>query len=132
MIAARTTRMAQDLTNPKGQDLKELSLMSTEKAAAMTASANAVAASAGAIGQRLGRAAMDEGAIAMRAAASLAEARTPVEAATAQFRYALGWWGRATAQAVTLNSELMRAQAEAIAPIHKTATANARRLRKKS
>lgn len=123
--------MAQDLTNPKGQDLKELSLMSTEKAVALTASASAIAASAGAISQRLGQAAADEGVIAMRAAASLAEARSSAEAASAQFRYALGWWGRAASQALTLNTELMQAQAEAIAPIHKTATANARRLRKK-
>lgn len=123
--------MAHDLTNPKGQDLKELSLMSSEKTAALAASASALAANAGAIGERLGRAAMDEGAIALRAAAQLAEARSPAEAATAQFRYALGWWGRAASQAATLNTELMRAQAEAIAPIHKTATANAKRLRGK-
>lgn len=123
--------MAQDLTNPKGQDLKELALMSSEKTAALTASASAVAASAGAIGQRLGQAAMAEGAMALNAAAQIAEARTPAEMAAAQLRYALGWWGRAASQAAILNTELMQAQAEAVAPIHKTATANARRLRTK-
>ncbi|RYG06966.1 MAG: phasin, partial [Caulobacteraceae bacterium] len=52
MIAARTGLMAQGLTSAKGQDLKELSLMSSEKAEALSASAGAVSASAGAIGQR--------------------------------------------------------------------------------
>nr|WP_316629980.1 phasin family protein [uncultured Brevundimonas sp.] len=132
MIAARTGRMAQGLTSAKGQDLKELSLMSSEKAEALTASAGAVAASAGAIGRRLGQAAMDEGALALQAAAAIGGARTPAQAAEAQFRYALGWWNRAANQALTLNDALLRAQADAVAPIHKTATANAKRLRRKT
>jgi hypothetical protein len=132
VIAARTGLMAQGLTSAKGQDLKELSLMSSEKTEALSASADAMAASAGAIGQRLGRAAMDEGAHALQAAAAVTQARTPAKAAEAQFSYAMGWWSRAAAQAMTLNGELMKAQAEALAPIHKTATANAKRLRKKS
>ena len=43
----------------------------------------------------------------------------------------MGWWSRAAAQAITLNGELLKAQAEAMAPIHKTVTANAKRLREK-
>ena len=58
--------------------------------------------------------------------------RAAITSAEAQFSYAMGWWSRAAAQAMTLNGELMKAQAEALAPIHKTATANAKRLRKKS
>jgi hypothetical protein len=42
----------------------------------------------------------------------------------------MGWWSRAARQALTLNDALLTAQAEAVAPIHQTATANARRLRK--
>jgi hypothetical protein len=132
VIAARTGRMAQGLTSAKGQDFKELSLMSSEKAEALSASAGAVTANAGAIGQRLGRVAMVEGAHALRAAAAITQARTPAQAAEAQFRYAMGWWSRAAAQAMTLNGELLKAQAEAMAPIHKTAVANAKRLRKKT
>ena len=132
VIAARTGRMAQGLTSATGQDFKELSLMSSEKAEALSASAGAVAASAGAIGQRLGRVAMDEGAHVLRAAAAVTQARTPAQAAEAQFSYAMGWWSRAATQAMTLNGELLKAQAEAMAPIHKTAVANAKRLRKKT
>lgn len=130
VIAARTALMARGLTDPRGQDMVELSLMSSEKTEAIAASATALAANVGAMGQRLGQAALDEGALAVRAATEMAEARTPAEAAEAQFRYALGWWGRAASQAMTLNGEMMKAQAEAIAPIHKTATANAKRLGK--
>jgi hypothetical protein len=130
VIAARTTLMAQGLTDPRGQDMVELSLMSSEKAEAMAASAGALATNAGAMGERLGQVALDEGSRAMQAAMEMAQARSPVEAAQAQFRYAMGWWGRATSQTLTLNRELAKAQLEAIAPIHKTATANAKRLRK--
>ena len=130
VIAVRTTRMAQGLTDPKGQDMVELSLMTSEKTAAMAASAEALAANAGAVGERLGRDALDEGLRAMRAATEMADAGSPAEAVQAQFRYAMGWWGRAAAQALTLNGELIKAQTEAMAPIHKTATANAKRLRK--
>ena len=130
VIAARAALIARGLTDPKGQDMAELALMSSEKTQAAAASATALALNAEAMGRRLGQAAMAEGALAMRAATEVAEARTPVEAAEAQFRYALGWWGRAASQAMTLNGEMMKAQAEAIAPIHKTATANARRLKR--
>jgi hypothetical protein len=63
-------------------------------------------------------------------ATEIAGARTPAEAAQAQFRYALGWWSRAAGQALTLNAELTQAQTDALTPIHKTAVANAKRLRK--
>ena len=88
MIAARTGLMAQGLTSTKGQDFKELSLMSSEKTEAMSASADAMAASAGAIGQRLGRAAMDEGAQALAAAAA-ARARLRLAAMAAMVARAL-------------------------------------------
>ena len=69
--------------------------------AALSASADAMAASAGAIGQRLGRVALDESAHALRAAAAVTQARTPAQAAEAQFSYAISWWSRAAAQAMT-------------------------------
>ena len=130
MIAARTTLMAQGLTDPRGQDPVEMALMSSEKTEAMTASAAALTASAGAVGERLGRDALDEGARALQAATEIAGAPTPAEAAQAQIRYALGWWSRAAGQAQTLTAELTQAQTDALTPIHKTAVANAKRLRK--
>ena len=82
------------------------------------------------IGQRLGQAALDEGSKALDAAEAMMTAGDPAAAAEAQLRYMVGWWGRAAGQALALNAALMKAQAEAVAPIHKTATANARWLRK--
>ena len=111
VIAARTTRMALDMANPKGQDLVELSLMGTEKAEAAAASAAALAASAGAIGQRLGQAALDEGSKALDAAEAMMTAGDPAAAAGVQLRYMVGWWGRAAGQALALNAALMKAQA---------------------
>ncbi len=129
VIAVRTGRIAHSLAGARGPDLKELSLMGSEKAEALAASAGAALANAEAIGRRLGRAAMDEGAHALHAAAAIGQSRTPAQAAEAQFTYAMGWWSRAARQALTLNDALLTAQAEAVAPIHQTATANARRLR---
>ena len=114
VIAARTALMVQGLTDPRGQDMVELSLMTSEKTEALAASAAALA----------------EGARALGAAAAVACARTPAEAVEAQFRYALGWWSRAAGQTLTLTAELAQAQTAALAPIHKTAVANAKRLRK--
>jgi len=59
VIAARTGRMVQGLTDPAGQDLAELSLMTTEKTEALAAAAAALSVRAGAVGERLGQAALD-------------------------------------------------------------------------
>jgi len=130
VIAARSLLIAQGLADPRAADLAEMSLMGTEKAEAMTASAEALADHAGAMGERLAKATADETRLATLAARAVAQARTPAEAAQAQMQYAMGWWGRAGAQWLALNDEIARAQADALAPIHKAATANAKRLRK--
>jgi hypothetical protein len=59
----------------------------------------------------------------------IAAAKTPQAAASAQFAYAMGWWGRASGQALGFNAAMLKAQAEALKPIHAAATANARRLK---
>ena len=56
VIAARTGRMVQGLTDPAGQDLAELSLMTTEKTEALAASAAALSIRAGAVGDAFDRA----------------------------------------------------------------------------
>ena len=63
-------------------------------------------------------------------ATSIATAATPAAAMQAQYSYAVGWWSRAAAQMLTLNSALLQGQADAIRPIHNTAVANAKRLKK--
>ncbi|MES2862371.1 MAG: phasin family protein [Pseudomonadota bacterium] len=130
VIAARLNIMAEGLANPMKADMREMSLMSTEKMEAMTESAVAVAGNLGDLAARVSKSAMDEVAHAQKAAAAIAAAKTPQGAATAHYDYAVAWWGRAASQMLTLNTELLKAQADALKPIHSAAVANASRLKK--
>lgn len=130
VIAARLEIMAVGLTDPRKTDLKEMSLMSSEKVEAMSASATALARNFGDLGGRLTKSAMDEVGFASRAATAMATAATPAAVAITHYDYAVGWWGRVTGQMLTLNTELLKAQADALKPIHSVAVANARRLKR--
>jgi len=130
VINARLEIMAAGMADPRKVDLKEMSLMGSEKVEALSASASAMAKTLGDIGGRLGSGVMNEAGHASKAATSIASAATPVAAMQAQYDYAVGWWGRAAAQMLTLNSALLKGQAAAIRPIHKTAVDNAKRLKK--
>ena len=130
VIAARLTIMAEGLANPMKADMREMSLMSSEKVEAMTASATAVAGNLGDLAARVSKSALDEVAHAQHAASQIAAADSPQAAATAHYNYAVAWWGRAAGQMLTLNTELLKTQADALRPIHSVAVANARRLRK--
>ncbi|GAA0615687.1 hypothetical protein GCM10009422_08450 [Brevundimonas kwangchunensis] len=130
VINARLEIMAAGMADPSKLDLKEMSLMSTEKVEALSASASAIAKTFGDIGGRVSSSAMTEAGLAMQAATSSASASTPAGALQAQYSYAVGWWTRAAGQMLTLNSELLKGQTEAMRPIHRTAVANAKRLKK--
>jgi len=130
VINARLEIMAAGMVDPRKLDLTEISLMSSEKVEALSASASAVAKTFGDIGGRLGSGVMTEAGHASKAATSIAAAATPAAAMQAQYSYAVGWWSRATAQMLTLNSALLKGQAEAMRPIHRTAVDNAKRLKK--
>ncbi len=130
VINARLEIMAAGMADPRKVDLKELSLMSTEKVEALSASASAMAKTFGDIGGRVGSGVMAEAGLASRAATSIASASTPAAAMQAQYSYAVGWWNRAAGQMLTLNSAMLKGQAEALRPIHAAAVANAKRLKK--
>ncbi len=130
VINARLEIMAAGLTDPRKIDLTEMSLMSSEKVEALSASASAMAKTFGDIGGRLGSGVMTEAGHASKAVASIASASTPAAAMQAQYSYAVGWWSRATAQMLTLNTALLKGQADAMRPIHRTAVDNAKRLKK--
>lgn len=130
VINARLGIMAAGLTDPRKIDLKEMALMSSEKTEALSASAAALTRTFGDIGGRVGSSLMTEAGLATQAASAMATAATPAAAMQAQYSYAVGWWSRATSQMLTLNSELLKGQADALRPIHATAVANARRLKK--
>ena len=107
-----------------------LNLMQNPDEAKRKAGSDALAKTFGDIGGRLGSGVMTEAGHASKAATSIATAATPAAAMQAQYSYAVGWWSRAAAQMLTLNSALLQGQADAIRPIHNTAVANAKRLKK--
>ena len=130
VINARLEIMAVGMADPRKIDLKEMSLMSTEKVEAVSASASAMARTFGDIGGRVGSGIMTEAGLASRAATSIASAATPAAAMQAQYSYAVGWWSRVASQMLTLNSAMLKGHADALRPIHETAVANAKRLKK--
>ena len=130
VINARLEIMAAGMVDPRKADLKEISLMSSEKVEALSASASAVAKTFGDIGGRLGSGVMTEAGLATRAVTAMASAASPAAAMKTQYDYAVGWWSRAAGQMLTLNSAMLKGQADAMRPIHKTAVDNAKRLKK--
>ena len=130
VINARLEIMAAGMADPRKVDLTEISLMSSEKVEALSACASSVARTFGDIGGRVGSGIMTEAGLASKAATSMASAASPAAAMQAQYSYAVGWWSRAAAQMLTLNSAMLKGQADAMRPIHKTAVANAKRLKK--
>jgi len=130
VIAARLEILAAGMADPRKTDLEEIALMSSEKVEALSESAASLTRNLGALGERLSRTAADEFALAGKAAGAMAGAASPQAFATAQYNYAIGWFNRATSQMLTLNTEVLKAQAEALKPIHQTAVANARRLKR--
>ena len=130
VINARLEIMAAGLANPGKADMTEISLMSSEKVEALSASAATLARNFGDLGGRLSQSALEEVGFAARAATALSSAPTPTAFASAQYSYAVNWWGRVTGQMLTLNTELLKAQADALKPIHATTVANAKRLKR--
>ncbi len=130
VISARMEILAKGMADPRQTDFKEISLMSSEKVEALSESAATLTRNLGALGERLSQSAAQEMSIASKAAEAMASAATPQALAAAQYDYALGWWSRATGQMLTLNTEMLKAQAQALKPIHDTAVANAKRLKR--
>jgi hypothetical protein len=130
VVAARLEILAAGMADPRKTDFKEISLMSSEKVEALSESAASLTRNLGALGDRLSQSAAQEIALANKAASTMATAATPQAFATAQYDYALGWWSRAAGQMLTLNTEMLKAQAQALKPIHDTAVANAKRLKR--
>lgn len=129
VVAARLDILAAGLADPSRADLAEISLMSSEKIEAASASAAALTRGLGEVGDRLARQAAEEMEIAGRAVGRMASAATPQAFFEAQTAWMTGWMGRAGALSVGLTGEALRAQAEAWKPIQDAAAANARRLK---
>jgi hypothetical protein len=130
VIAARMDIMARGLADPMRADLKELALMGTEKVEALSASAAVAGRALSDVMTTIGRDAAAEAETASRALAAMSSASSPAAAAAIQMTWALGWWSRAAGQALAANTRLLKAQADALAPLHRAAVDNAKRLKR--
>lgn len=130
VIARRLEIMAEALRDPVHADLTELSLMGSEKVEALTESATVGLNGALNLAASLGAIAARETAAAQGALQAAAGARTPLELLTAQTGYAGGVVSRAAADGWALGAAWMRMNADALAPVHRAAVANAKRLKK--
>lgn len=116
VIAARLAMGAAALSTPSTKANTEALRMVSEKAQAFTEAGMAAGASAAEIGTRTAAFMMAE------AAAGAAALTTPFGAAQAAGRFCDHWTGMARLG--------LQMQSAALAPIHKAATANARRLKR--
>lgn len=130
VIARRLEIVAEAVRDPLKADLREMSLMGSEKVEALSASAaaglNGVAAMA-AVGAAV---AARETAVAQGALDAVLTARTPVEAALAQGGWVTAAMGRTVSDGWAFGATLLKLQADALAPIHAAAMANAKRLKR--
>lgn len=129
VVAARLEILVAGLTDPSKADPAEMTRMGLEK---VEAGALAAAGASGKLGEaaaRVGASALTEAGLAGQALGAVATARSPVEASLVMMSYGMGWWSRVAGEAVRLNAALLDAQAEALKPIHRAATDNAKRLK---
>lgn len=130
VIAARMALAATAMANPVGADGVEFHRMVSEKVTAFSAASQIMAGRCATLGVELARLGAKEAVEARRGFADLALAGSPAAVLAAQARLVGGFWGRAWANAALLAQLGLRAQNAALAPVHRTASANARRLRR--
>ncbi|WP_332657062.1 phasin family protein [Brevundimonas sp.] len=130
VIARRLEIVAEAVRDPLKADLREMSLMGSEKVEALTASASAGLNGAMNLAATTAAVAARETAAAQGAFNAVLTAGTPVEAALAQGRWATAAMGRAVSDSWALGSTMLKLQAATLAPIHAAAVANAKRLKK--
>jgi hypothetical protein len=130
VIAKRMALGAAALVDPMNADHGEFAKMIPEKTAAFSAAGLVWLQWSARVTQQMAVFAANEAALAAQAGAAMASCRTPADLAAAQGNFAMAWFSRALSQSVALGSMALRSQAAAIAPVHRSATANARRLRR--
>jgi hypothetical protein len=128
VVAKRMTLGAAALVNPATADHAEFARMVPEKAKAFSEAGAAWLRWSGAISGHMSSFVSRELLTATQAAAEMALCRTPTSLAAAQHRFATAWFARAVSHSIALGSLSARSHSAAMAPVHRAATANARRL----
>ena len=129
VIARRLEIVAEGVRDPLKADLRELTLMGSEKVEALAASAAAGLTGAAAMATHGAALAARETAAAQDALGAVLRAASPTEAVAAQGAWAAAAMSRAFSDGWAFGATLLKLQADALAPIHKAAVANARRLK---
>ena len=130
VIARRLEIVAEAVRDPLKADLREMSLMGSEKVEALTASASAGLNGAMNLAATSAAVAVRETAAAQGALNAVLTARNPAEAALAQSNWVTAAMGRAVSDGWAFGTTMMKLQAETLAPIHAAAVANAKRLKR--
>ena len=130
VITRRLEIVADGFRDPLKADLREMSLMGSEKVEALTASASAGLNGAMSLAATTAALAARETAAAQGALNAVLKAGSPAEAALAQGRWMTAAMGRAVSDGWVFGASMMKLQADALAPIHAAAMANAKRLKR--
>lgn len=130
VIARRLEIVSDALRDPVRADVREMSLMGSEKIEALTASAAAGLNGAMSLAATGASVAARETAAARKALDAVVNARTPAEAALAQGSWATAAMTRAMTDGWAFGASMLKLQADALAPIHAAAVANAKRLKR--
>jgi hypothetical protein len=128
VIARRTALGVAALFDPASTDHVEFSRMVSEKMAAFSTVSSVVRQRSTAIIAQMMSVAARETTIALSAASEIAASRTPADMVAAQSRFILGWFERALSQSLVLGSLATSAGSAMLAPVHRAATGNAKRL----
>jgi len=130
VIAERAALGVAAFIDPANADHAEFARMAPEKMTAFSAAAAVLQRRAGAFVGQMARFAGDEATIALRVTGELARCRSHADLLVLNNRVAVAWLGRAFAHSVTLGALAVGASGAAMAPVHRAATGNARRLQR--
>ena len=128
VIALRAAMGVRALADPATVDHGELALMLPEKTEAMSAASMILLQQAGEAAHRATLFALSELSAAAEATTKVAACGDPSARAALQGNLALAAFGRVMAQSIAMGTLAMMAQQAAMAPFHRAATANAKRL----
>jgi hypothetical protein len=130
VIAERAALGVAALIDPSTADHIEFARMVPEKMKAFSAASAALQRRSGEFVAEMARFAGTEAALALSAAGQLALCRSPADLLALQNRLAVAWFGRAVSQSLALGALAVGAGGAALAPVHRAATGNARRLQR--
>jgi len=129
VIAARVEMGRLAMTNPSLEHAGEATTMVAEKMLAFSEAGAAMAGKSGEMAASQMRFAMDETTHSGAAMAKLASCKSPVDLALAQGQLAMNFFSRSMAHGLSMGAMAVRAGEVGLKPIHRTVTANAKRLK---